>query len=112
MIDRSTGTITIRGEVPNPDYTIFPGQICRVRIPLWKTSDAVLVKTEAVRPDLNHDYVFVVDEKNIAHRRIVKLGNAQSDGTCVVEEGLQKGDRYVVRGVQKVRDGNKVKAAH
>ncbi|MDR2115680.1 MAG: efflux RND transporter periplasmic adaptor subunit [Planctomycetaceae bacterium] len=108
-IDRSTGTITVRGEVLNPDYTIFPGQICRVRIPLWKKTDAVLVKSEAVRPDLNHNYVFVVDEKNIARRRIVKLGDPQSDGTVVVEEGLQKGDKYIVHGVQKARDGGEVK---
>ncbi|GHT19391.1 MexE family multidrug efflux RND transporter periplasmic adaptor subunit [Planctomycetales bacterium] len=107
-IDKSTGTITIRGEIPNPDYAIFPGQICRVRIPLWKKTDAVLVKSEAVRPDLNHDYVFVVDEKNVAHRRIVKLGEPQLDGTVVVEEGLQKGDKYIVLGVQKARDGGNV----
>ncbi|MDR1962916.1 MAG: efflux RND transporter periplasmic adaptor subunit [Planctomycetaceae bacterium] len=107
-IDRSTGTITIRGEVPNPDYTIFPGQICRIRIPLWQKPNTVLVKTEAIRPDLNHHYVFVVDEKNVAHRRIVKLGEIQPDGTRVVEEGLQKGDRYVVLGIQKVRDGNEI----
>ncbi|GHT44739.1 MexE family multidrug efflux RND transporter periplasmic adaptor subunit [Planctomycetales bacterium] len=108
-IDKSTGTITIRGEVSNPDYAIFPGQICRVRIPLWKKNDAVLIKSEAVRPDLNHDYVFVVDEKNVAHRRIVKLGEPQSDGTVVVEEGLQKGDKYIVLGIQKARDGGNVK---
>jgi hypothetical protein len=39
----------------------------------------------------------------------VKLGDQQSDGTVVVAEGLQKGDKYIVLGVQKARDGGNVK---
>lgn len=108
-IDPSTGTITIRGEIPNTDYEIFPGQICRVRVPVWPIPDAVLVRQEAVGTDLNQRYVYVVDEKNIAHRRVVELGSGQKDGTRVVTQGLEKGERYVVDGIQKVRDGAEVK---
>ena len=108
-IDSSTGTITVRGKVPNADYAIFPGQICRVRIPIWKTSDAVLVKQEAVGTDMNQRYVYVVDEGNVAHRRVVELGSLQSDGTRVVTKGLEKGERYIVNGIQRVRDGSQVK---
>lgn len=108
-IDESTGTIMVRGEVPNSDYMIFPGQICRVRIPVWPVNDAVLVKEEAICTDLNQRYVFVVDESGKAHRRVVQLGMRQTDGTRVVERGLKKGERYVVSGVQKTRDGGDVK---
>ncbi len=109
VIDRSTGTMTIRGAIPNAEYTIFPGQVCRVRIPLWKMPDAVLVRQESVGTDLNQTYVYVVDEKNVAQRRVVQLGLVQPDGTRVVEKGLEKGERYIVSGIQKVRDGITVK---
>ena len=108
-IDPTTGTITIRGKIPNADYYIFPGQICRIRIPTWIIKDAILVRQEAIGSDLNHQYVYVVDEKNIAHRRGVELGSSQPDGTRIVTKGLEKGERYIVSGIQKVRDGSEVK---
>lgn len=109
-INQSTGTIMIRGEIPNSDYTVFPGQICRVRLPIWKVPDAVLIRQEAIGTDLNQNYVYVYDEsKKTVQRRVVKLGDSQPDGTRVVTEGLKAGDRYVVFGIQKVRDDMEVK---
>ncbi len=109
VIDQSTGTITMRGVLPNEDYMIFPGQICRVRIPLWTVKNAVLVQQEAICSDLNQKYVYVVGADNKAQRRTVELGDSQSDGTRVVIKGLAAGERYVVKGTQKVRDGAEVK---
>ena len=108
-IDASTGTITVRGKIPNAEYVIFPGQICRVRIPLWTTPDTVLVRQEAIGTDMNQRYVYVVDDKSIVHRRVIELGALQTDGTRIVTKGLEKGERYVVNGIQKVRDGSQVK---
>ena len=108
-IDPSTGTITVRGKIPNADYAVFPGQICRVRIPIWKTPDAVLVRQEAIGTDLTQRYVYVIDEESVAHRRGVELGAIQPDGTRVVTKGLEKGERYIVSGIQRVRDGSQVK---
>ena len=107
-INPTTGTIMVRGKVPNADYGIFPGQICRVRIPMWKIPDAVLVRQEAIGTDLTQRYVYVVDENNVAHRRVVELGALQDDGTRIVTQGLEKGERYVVSGIQRVRDGSQV----
>ncbi|MDR3233215.1 MAG: efflux RND transporter periplasmic adaptor subunit [Planctomycetaceae bacterium] len=107
-IDRSTGTIQVRGVVPNEDFAIFPGQICRVRIPAGAKKEQVVIKQEAVRRDLNKTYIFIVDADNTAHKRYVELGAEQSDGTRVVIKGLQKGERYIVNGAAKARDGKKV----
>ncbi len=109
-IDKSTGTITIRGEIPNETYEIFRGQICRVRIPTFKQPGAILVKEEAIATDLNSKFVYVVDEKNVARRQNVVLGQLESDNMRVVESGLKAGDRYVSVGIQKTRDGGEVKA--
>lgn len=110
-INQSTGTIMIRGEIPNSDYSIFPGQICRIRLPIWKVPGAVLVRQEAIGIDLNQNYVYVYDEsEKTLRRQVVKLGDLQPDGTRVISEGLKAGERYVVFGIQKVRDGMEVKA--
>ena len=108
-IDPSTGTVTIRGKIPNEDYVVFPGQICRVRIPIWTTPDAVLVRQEAIGTDMSQRYVYVVDDKNTVHRRVIEFGTLQADGTRIVTKGLEKGERYIVNGIQKVRDGSQVK---
>ena len=108
-IDPSTGTITIRGKIPNADYTIFPGQIGRVRVPVWPIENAVLVRQAAIGTDMNHRYVYVVDDTNTVHRRVVELGALQPEGTRLVTKGLEPGERYVVSGIQRVRDGSQIK---
>lgn len=109
VINRSTGTMTMRGEIPNSRYAIFPGQICYVRIPTAIDKDALLVKERAVLTDMNNRYVFIVDEKNRAERRNVTLGKLQPDGMRVVTGGLKKGERYILVGGQKVRNHGDVK---
>jgi multidrug efflux system membrane fusion protein len=108
-IDPSTGTIRVRGKIPNADYAVFPGQICRVRIPVWEIENAILVRQEAIGTDMNQRYVYVIDDQNTAHRRVIELGALQPDGTRIVTQGLEAGERYVVSGIQKVRDGSPVK---
>ncbi|MCL2742732.1 MAG: efflux RND transporter periplasmic adaptor subunit [Planctomycetaceae bacterium] len=107
-IDRSTGTIQVRGVIPNEDFSIFPGQICRVRIPLGDKNEEVVIRQEAICRDLNRTYIFVVDADNTAHKRYVELGYEQADGTRIVVSGLEKGERYIVGGTAKARDGKKV----
>jgi membrane fusion protein (multidrug efflux system) len=108
-INQSTGTLIFYGEIPNPRYEMLPGEVCRIRILEKIQENAVLIRQEAVSIDLNHHYVFVVDEKNTAHRRNIELGDIQPDNTRIVLKGLEKGERYVVRGVQHVRDDAEVK---
>jgi RND family efflux transporter MFP subunit len=68
QINVDTGQITLRGEVRNPlldtdgseDFMLYPGQICRVRIPLETVKDAVLIREEAILTDLDTKYVLVI----------------------------------------------------
>jgi RND family efflux transporter MFP subunit len=107
-IDRSTGTIEVRGIIPNEDSAIFPGQICRVRIPVGGKKESVIIKQEALRRDLNKTYIFTVDADNTAHKQYIETGEEQADGTLVVNSGLTKGERYIVKGAVKARDGKKI----
>jgi len=107
-LDASTGTILLRGEVPNPDYRIFPEQICRVRIPTELIPNAVLVREEALNSDLNTKFLLVVDKDNIVHRRNVKIGELINGRMRVILAGLRSGETYIYQGLQRARIDEKV----
>ncbi len=102
-IDQSTGTIILRGEIPNPDYRIFPGQICRVRIPTDVIPNAVLVREEAVNSDLNTKFLLLVDKDKIVRRRNVKIGELVNGRMRVILAGLKAGETYIYQGIQKAK---------
>jgi RND family efflux transporter MFP subunit len=130
-IKTQSGQILIRGEMPNPKLDIFPGQIVRVRIPVEKVLNAVVVREEAILTDLDTKYVITVEDgyrdvvkrnvngapiigednqpvkeqvpAKVAKRRLVKLGRKIDGGLQIVTAGLSGGESYVVSGVQKVR---------
>jgi multidrug efflux system membrane fusion protein len=108
-INRTTGTLNLYGEIPNPKYEILPGEVCRIRILTNILKDAVHIRQEAISIDLNQHYVFIIDENNIVKRKNIELSKTiTSDKTRVVIKGLQKGEKYVVRGIQNIKDNDKV----
>lgn len=104
-INEKTAVMQFRGQVPNENYIIYPGQSVYVRIPTYVEKDAVVIRDESIGTDLNKKYVYIVNEQGIVERKDVKLGPLQDDGTRVVYEGLTHQDRYILRGIQKVRTG-------
>ena len=107
-VDEATGTLQVRAILPNPTGKLFPGLFARIRVPWEVREDAVLIREEAVGTGLEGKYVFVVNDDGTTDRRAITLGERQSDGTIVVLEGLSPSDRYIVRGIQKVRPGARV----
>jgi membrane fusion protein (multidrug efflux system) len=103
-IDQRTGTITIKGEFPNPDNAIRPGQYARVRTVTEVRKDALVVPQRAISELQGVSQVAVVGQDNKVQFRVVESG--PRDGSMqVIEKGLSPGDRVVVEGLQKVRDG-------
>ena len=104
-IDSSTGTLTIRGVLPNADRTLLPGMFVRVRIPLSAgKAEALLVPDAALGSDQGGRYVLVVDKDNVVQQKPVTIG--QMSGTLrVIKAGLTEGDRVVVSGLQKAVPG-------
>jgi membrane fusion protein (multidrug efflux system) len=107
-INQATGTIKVYGEVPNSGLVMLPGTICRIRITERIQKEAVTIHQESICFDLNQQYVFVIDEKNIARRRNIELGDKLPNQTQIVLKGLEKNDKVVFRGVQNVRNGELV----
>jgi multidrug efflux system membrane fusion protein len=106
-VDPKTGTIQVRGVLPNPKRIMDAGMRARVRIPVSEPYKALLITDRAIGTDQNLRYVYVVDADNVAKRRDVQLGRIK-DGLRVIEKGLQPGDQVIVNGIQSVRPEMKV----
>jgi RND family efflux transporter MFP subunit len=100
-IDTNTGTLRVRGTFENYKGTFAPGLFLRVRIKLGEPRPALLVVERALGSDQGQKFVYVVNDKNEAVYRSVKLGPL-IDGRRVVE-GLKPNDRVIVNNLQRVR---------
>jgi membrane fusion protein (multidrug efflux system) len=109
-IDPRTGTILIRGEFPNPDGVLRTGQFARVRGVTDVLEGAVVVPQRAIAELQGAHQVAVVDDQNQVSIRIVETG-PRFESLQVIVKGLEAGERVVVEGVQKVRNGTLVTPA-
>jgi membrane fusion protein, multidrug efflux system len=103
-VDPTTGTLAIQVRFPNPGHLIRPGQYGRIRFQSDLKKDALLVPQRAVAELQNLYSVAVVGADNTASFRNVKVG-PRVDTLWVIEDGLKPGERVVVEGLQRVRDG-------
>jgi membrane fusion protein (multidrug efflux system) len=103
-VDLHTGTIAVRAEFPNPGNLLRPGQYARVRAVIEQRKNAVLIPQRAISELQGIYQVGVVDADKKVTLRAVKLGPQFKD-MWVINSGLQPGDRVVVEGLQRVRDG-------
>jgi len=108
MVDPSTGTLTLRGLLPNPDRVLLPGFFVRVRVPLpSQKTEALLVPDTALGTDQAGRYLLVVDKNDVVQQRTVSTG-ARVGSLRVIATGLQPDDRVVVSGLQRAVPGEKV----
>jgi membrane fusion protein, multidrug efflux system len=103
-VDSRTGTIQVRAEFPNPGNLLRPGQYARIRAVTENRKDALLIPQRAVSELQGVYQVGVVDPENKVAIRGVKLGPQFGD-MWVVESGLKPGEKVVVDGLQRLRDG-------
>jgi RND family efflux transporter MFP subunit len=107
IINQSTGTLAVRGLLPNPDRTLLPGFFVRVRVPYDEQKSALLVPDVALGSDQAGRYVLVVNGDNVVEQRKVLTGPLEAD-LRVIESGLKADDRIVVAGVLRAIPGQKV----
>lgn len=103
-VDPNTGTMWMRGEFVNPARTIKPGIFSRVRFPISKSYEAILVAEQALGADQGQKFLYVVGDDNTVSYRPVKVGRLH-DGLRVILDGLKPEERVVVNGLQRVRPG-------
>jgi len=106
-VDRATGTVDLRAELPNTKGDLLPGQFVRVRLVGIVRPDAILVPQRAVQQGQQGRFVFVVGSDGKAEARPVEVGDWLGD-RWIIENGLVAGDRVVVDGAVKVQPGAEV----
>ena len=110
-VDPGTGTLKVRAIFPNPDRILQPGFFARVRVPGTGKYPALLIPDFAVGSDQDKKSVLVVNEKNMAEYRVVKLGPI-IDGLRVVREGIKPKEWVIVSGLTTLRPGMPVNATN
>jgi RND family efflux transporter MFP subunit len=106
-INQSTGTLAVRGVLPNPERVLLPGYYVRVRVPFDQQQNALLVPDVALGSDQAGRYVLVVNDDNVVEQRKVRIGQTEGD-LRVIESGLQADDRVVIAGLLRAIPGQKV----
>jgi membrane fusion protein (multidrug efflux system) len=103
-VTATTGTIQLVGTFPNPAGVLRPGQFARVRARTQVRHDALLVPQRAVSEMQGSYQVEVVDDQNKVHLVTVVTGDTVGSD-WIIEKGLKAGDRVVVEGLQKGKEG-------
>ena len=103
-VDVKTGTLRVRAEFPNAQKLLRPGMFARVRVELGTLKDSIQVPQRAIIELQGKSFVWVITPENTASQRPVKVGDL-SDSNIVILDGLKLGERIVVEGLQKVREG-------
>ena len=107
QIDPTTGTVKLRAEFDNLDDQLFPNQFVNARLLIKSLHGAVTVPSSAVQHGAPGTYVYLVRADDTVSARTVDLGPL--DGAMfAVNAGLSPGDRVVVDGADRLRDGAKV----
>ncbi len=104
QVDPKTGTIRAAAAFPNPDNFLRPGLYGKVRAVTGIRNNALLIPQRSITELQGQYMVAVVGADNKVEIRPVKI--AESSGNMrVIEQGLKVGEKIVVAGTQKVRNG-------
>jgi membrane fusion protein, multidrug efflux system len=110
QIDTTTGTVKLRASFPNEDETLFPNQFVNVKLIVDTLKGATVAPAAAVQVGAPGSYVYVANADATVSVRSVRVGPGNGDSVAVLE-GLAPGDKVVVDGVDRLRDGAKIRVA-
>lgn len=117
QIDNATGTVRLKARFPNSKLQLFPNQFVNARLLAREIPEAVTVPAAAVQLGSKGSYVYVLasEERNgktvdVAHYREIQPG-ILAGGAQIIESGLKPGERVVVDGVDRLRNGMAAKVA-
>lgn len=108
-VDPTTSTVLVKGDLPNPDQTILPGEYVKVDLNVGDYADVIVVPEQAVVETQEGFRVLIVDDQDQVRESMVKTLDTYQ-GLAVLESGVSEGQRVIVEGIQLVRPGQNVKA--
>lgn len=108
IVNATTGTVTLRAVVPNPNGVLMPGMYVQALLPTGLAPEALLIPQQSVTRDLTGKAsVLVVKDGDVVEKRPVELDRAVGN-QWLLEKGLVAGERVVVDGFQRIKAGDKV----
>lgn len=117
QIDTATGTVRLKARFPNQDGSLYPNQFVNARLLVQTLHDAVTIPAAAVQLGSRGSYVYLVkkeerdgDPVDVAILREVRTG-IEAGRLAVIDSGVVPGDMVVVDGVDRLRDGIRVRVA-
>jgi multidrug efflux system membrane fusion protein len=110
QVDQTTGTVQLKGEFPNLNVQLWPGQFVNIRVLINTLRQAIVVPTAAIQLGPDGTFVYVIkDDTTVAVRRVTV--RQQDDRQAVVASGLGAQERVVTTGFGRLADGSKVEVA-
>jgi membrane fusion protein, multidrug efflux system len=106
-VDTSTGTVLLKGRFPNDDGSLWPGGFVNVRLQLYVEKDALVIPAVAVVSGQQGSFVFIIQPDSSATTKAVTVTRTAGD-LAIVTGDVQPGDRVVVDGQLRLRQGSKV----
>ncbi len=106
-VDQATGTIKLKGEFPNRDRRLWPGQFVNATLVLHTQPNAVVVPSQAVQNGQQGQFVFVIQRDMTVEMRPVTV-NRNSNGQSIIEAGLKPGERVVTDGQLRLIPGSRI----
>jgi multidrug efflux system membrane fusion protein len=107
QVDQTTGTVKIKGEFPNAQLQLWPGQFVNIQLLIDTLRQVVVVPTAAVQRGPTGPFVYVVADNNTVGMRPVTI-TKQDDREAVLGSGVRAGDRVVTTGFARLTDGTRV----
>jgi membrane fusion protein (multidrug efflux system) len=108
-VDPTTGSVVLRMEFPNPQYTLLPGMFVRTVVQEGIAEEAILIPQQALSRDpKGNPFGLIVDAEGKVQKRMLTLDRAMGD-QWLVTSGLAPGEHLIVEGAQKVRPGASVR---
>jgi len=108
VIDTTTGTVRLRAVFENADESLFPNQFVNIRLLVDTVTDATVVPIAAIQRGQPGTFVYLVKPDDTVTIRVVELGASDGDKVAILK-GLQVGDQVVIDGVDRLRDGAKIR---
>lgn len=111
--DPLTRLVPVTGQLDTTEhqYWLRPGAFCQVTVPVGDAREGIVVPSLAVEPTEQGNVVFLIDDKNIAHSKVVQLGMHTPEGGVEITSGVNAGDKMVMRGIEPLSDGAPVKVS-
>lgn len=108
QIDTTTGTLRLRATFPNEKELLFPNQFVNVKLIVDTLQNVTIVPSAAVQLGAPGSYVYIAKPDNTVALQKVKVGPADGERVAVLE-GLSEGDKVVIDGIDRLKDGAKIR---